>query len=50
MFFNIPSPYPDNQQWFGSLFQSCFKDLEDEDSDDEQRNTASTSYTAQELD
>ncbi|XP_034192300.1 Golgi to ER traffic protein 4 homolog [Osmia lignaria lignaria] len=50
LFFNIPSPRPRNQGLFGSLLQSFFNGLEDEDSDDEQRNTASTSHTIQELD
>ncbi|XP_076647496.1 Golgi to ER traffic protein 4 homolog [Halictus rubicundus] len=50
LFFNIPLPRPRNQGLFGSLLQSFFNNVEDEDSDDEQRNTASTSHTAQELD
>ncbi|XP_043260353.1 Golgi to ER traffic protein 4 homolog [Colletes gigas] len=50
LFFNIPSPRPRKQGLFSSFLQSFFNDVEDEDSDDEQRNTASTSYTAQELD
>ncbi|KZC13777.1 PREDICTED: Golgi to ER traffic protein 4 homolog [Dufourea novaeangliae] len=50
LFFDIPSPRPRIQGVFGSLLQSFFNDLEDEDSDDEHRNTASTSHTAQELD
>lgn len=50
LFFNIPPPRPRNQGLFGSLLQSFFNGLEDDDSDDEQRNTASTSHAAQELD
>ena len=50
LFFNVPSPRPRNQGLFGTLLQSFFNGLEDEGSDDEQRNTASTSQTAQELD
>ncbi|XP_024937701.1 Golgi to ER traffic protein 4 homolog [Cephus cinctus] len=50
LFFNVPPPRPRSQGLFGSLLQSFFNGLEDEDSDEEQRNTASTSHAAQELD
>ncbi|KOX69034.1 Golgi to ER traffic protein 4 like protein [Melipona quadrifasciata] len=50
LFFNVPSPRPRNQGLFGTLLQSFFNGLEDEGSNYEQRNTASTSQTAQELD
>lgn len=50
LFFNIPPPRPRNQGLFGSLLQSFFNGLEDDESDEEQRNTASTSHAAQELD
>jgi len=50
LFFNIPPPRPHNQGLFGSILQSFINGLEDDDSDDEQRNAASTSYAAQELD
>lgn len=50
LFFNIPPPRPRNQGLFGSLLQSFFNGLEDDDLDDEQRNTASTSHAVQELD
>ncbi|CAL7940800.1 unnamed protein product [Xylocopa violacea] len=50
LFFNVPSPRPRNQGLFGTLLQSFFNGLEDEGSDDEQRNTASTSQTVQDLD
>lgn len=50
LFFNIPPPRPRNQGLIGSLLQSFFNGLEDDDSDEEQRNTASTSFAAQELD
>ncbi|EZA55053.1 hypothetical protein DMN91_009509 [Ooceraea biroi] len=50
LFFNIPPPRPHNQGLFGSILQSFINGLEDDDSDDEQRNAASTSHAAQELD
>lgn len=50
LFFNVPPPSPRNQGLFGSLLQSFFNGLDEEDSDEEQRNTASTSHSAQELD
>ncbi|CAK9814267.1 Golgi to ER traffic protein 4 homolog [Anthophora plagiata] len=50
LYCNVPSPRPHNQGLFGSLLQSLFNGVEDEGSDDEQRNTASTSQTIQELD
>ncbi|XP_020280427.1 Golgi to ER traffic protein 4 homolog [Pseudomyrmex gracilis] len=51
LFFNIPPPRPRNQGYFNSLLQSFFNGMEDDESDDEQRNTASTSHhTVQELD
>ncbi|XP_017881119.1 Golgi to ER traffic protein 4 homolog [Ceratina calcarata] len=49
LFFNVPSPRPRNQGLFSTLLQTCFHGL-DEGSDDEQRNTASTSQVVQELD
>ncbi|KAI4499983.1 hypothetical protein M0802_004853 [Mischocyttarus mexicanus] len=49
LFFNVPPPRPRNTGLFGSLLQSFFNGL-DEDSDDEQRNIASTSHATQELD
>ncbi|KAF7406370.1 hypothetical protein HZH68_005739 [Vespula germanica] len=50
LFFNVPPPRPRNTGLFGSLLQSFFNGLEEEDSDDEQRNIASTSHATQELD
>lgn len=50
LFFNIPPPRPRNQGLIGTLLQSFFNGLEDDESDEEQRNTASTSHAAQELD
>ncbi|XP_014472401.1 PREDICTED: Golgi to ER traffic protein 4 homolog [Dinoponera quadriceps] len=50
LFFNIPPPRPRNQGLFSSLLQSFFNGLDDDEYDDEQRNTASTSYAVQELD
>lgn len=52
LFFNVPCPRsrPRKQGLFGSLLQSFFNGHEDEDSDDDQRNTPSTSHTVQELD
>lgn len=50
LFFNVPPPRPRNQGLFGSILRSFFNGLEDEDSDEEQRNTASTSHTVPGLD
>ncbi|KAG7210643.1 hypothetical protein KM043_012157 [Ampulex compressa] len=43
LFFNVAPPPPRTQGFFGTLLQSLFNGPEDEDSDDEQRNIASTS-------
>ena len=51
LFFNVPPPRPRNQGLFGSLLQSFFNGLDEEDSDDDTRqNVASTSQVAQDLD
>ncbi|XP_031846986.2 Golgi to ER traffic protein 4 homolog [Nomia melanderi] len=50
LFFDIPSPRPCNEGLLGSILQLFVNNLEDEDSDDEQRNKASTSHAIQELD
>ncbi|XP_053983907.1 Golgi to ER traffic protein 4 homolog [Hylaeus volcanicus] len=50
LFFNIPSSRPSRQGIFRYLVQSILNDHGNEDFDDEQRNTASTSYTTHDLD
>ncbi|XP_066603451.1 Golgi to ER traffic protein 4 homolog [Prorops nasuta] len=50
LFFNVPPPQPRNQGLFGSILQSFFNGLDDEEPGDEQRHLASTSHAAQDLD
>ncbi|XP_046735326.1 Golgi to ER traffic protein 4 homolog [Diprion similis] len=50
VFFNVSPPRAPSQGLFGSLLQSFFNGLEEEDSDDDQRNAPTTSHVAQELD
>ncbi|XP_012271735.1 Golgi to ER traffic protein 4 homolog [Orussus abietinus] len=50
IYFNIPPARPRHQGLFGSLLQSVFKDMEDDESEEEQRNAASTARTTLELD
>ena len=50
LFFNVPPPRPRNQGLIGSLLQSFFDGLGDDDFSMEEQNVASTSQAAQELD
>ena len=50
LFFNVPPPRTRNQGLFGSLLQSFFDGLGDDDFGMEEQNAASTSQAAQELD
>ncbi|XP_008554602.1 Golgi to ER traffic protein 4 homolog [Microplitis demolitor] len=56
LFFDVPAPRPRRQGLFGSILQSLFNGLEDDESDAEEQtsrqasNNASTSHAIQELD
>ncbi|XP_012257448.1 Golgi to ER traffic protein 4 homolog [Athalia rosae] len=50
VFFNVSPPRPRSQGFVGTLLQSLFNGVEEEDSDEEQRNAPTSSHMSQELD